>query len=182
MNGFFVQSVYDSNNNFNVFNLCIFSFLIYVIAVIDLRNLFIPNKLIVASLAIGFLNLLMISFNSGNYQPLLHNLLSCIIGFTFLELLIFVLFLFTGKYAFGSGDSKFYSVIGAWLGLKGLIVTVMISFYLGALFCLLGLLSKRLTRKDQIPFAPFISFAAYAVAIFGSDEIIDLFSSLNFFY
>ena len=53
-----------------------------------------------------------------------------------------------------------------------------VSIYLGGIFSLVGILLKKLNRKDKIPFAPFISISAYFVTLFGSQNIWNLFSRL----
>jgi len=189
LNEFFVSLIFivnglslGLNENINIENnlisLCIFSLLIYIIAVIDIQNLIIPNRVIVIGFCLAFLNGIIISFLKNDYYYLLNRLFTGILGFLSLEIIIFILFLITSKYAFGSGDSKFYALTGFWLGFNNLIAVFALSIYLGGIFCLFGILLNKLNRKDKIPFAPFISLSAYFVALFGSEKIWNIFSSL----
>ena len=178
VNGLILGLNENINIGSNLISLCIFSLLIYIIAIIDIQNLIIPNRVIVLGSCLAFLNGITISILKNNYYYLLDRLFSGILGFLFLEIIIFILFLITGKYAFGSGDSKFYGLIGFWLGLNNLVAVFVISIYLGGIFSLFGILLKKLKRKDKIPFAPFISLSAYFVALFGSENIWNLFSRL----
>ena len=170
------------NENINIGNnlisLSIFSLLIYIIAIIDIQNLIIPNRVIVLGTFFAFLNSITISILKNDYYYLLNRLFSGILGFLSLEIIIFILFLITSKYAFGSGDSKFYGLVGFWLGFKNLFAVFVLSIYLGGIFSLVGILLNKLNRKDKIPFAPFISLSAYFVALFGSENIWNLFSRL----
>ena len=163
----------------NLISLSIFSLLIYIIAIIDIKNLIIPNKVIVFGTCFAFLNAITISILKNDYYYLLNRLFSGILGFLFLEIIIFILFLITSKYAFGSGDSKFYGLVGFWLGFNNLVAVFAISIYLGGIFSMVGILLNKLNRKDKIPFAPFISLSAYFVALFGSENVWNLLSRLN---
>ena len=185
LNEFFVSLIFiinglneSTNIENNFISLCIFSLLIYIIAIIDIQNLMIPNKLILIGICLGFLNGIIISIFKNDYYFLLDRLFSGILGFLTLEIIIFILFLITRKYAFGSGDSKFYGLVGFWLGFKNLFAVFVFSIYLGGIFSLVGILLHKLNRKDKIPFAPFISLSAYFVALFGSENIWNLFSRL----
>ena len=171
------------NENINIGNnlisLSIFSLLIYIIAIIDIQNLIIPNRVIVLGTCFAFLNSITISILKNDYYYLLNRLFSGILGFLSLEIIIFILFLITNKYAFGSGDSKFYGLVGFWLGFNNLFAVFVLSIYLGGIFSLVGILLNKLNRKDKIPFAPFISLSAYFVALFGSENVWNLLSRLN---
>ena len=81
----------------------------------------------------SFLNAITISILENDYYYLLNRLFSGILGFLFLEIIIFILFLITSKYAFGSGDSKFYGLVGFWLGFNNLLAVFAISIYLGGI-------------------------------------------------
>ncbi len=169
------ENIYIENN---LISLCIFSLFLYVIAIIDIKYLIIPNKVLILGSCFAFLNGITISILRNDYYFLLNRIFSGILGFLSLEIIIFILFLITSKYAFGSGDSKFYALIGFWLGFNNLVAVFVFSIYLGGIFSLVGILLNKLNRKDKIPFGPFISLSAYFVALFGSENIWNIFSRL----
>ena len=68
-----------------------------------------------------------------------------------------------GKPALGLGDAKLAALLGAWLGLTGLGLSVMLSVFSGALFGVIGLLSGRLKRGQPFPFGPFLAGGGLAV-------------------
>lgn len=72
----------------------------------------------------------------------------------------------------GGGDVNLLAMIGAFLGWRLMLVSFV--FAIGASACLsLGLIATRvLTRKDQIPFGPFLALGA-VVTLFASDQVID---------
>ena len=174
-----INNSFSLNTDNNLISLSIFSLLIYIIAIIDIKNLIIPNMVIVLGTCFAFLNAIIISILKNDYYYFLNRIFSGILGFLFLEIIIFILFLITNKYAFGSGDSKFYGLVGFWLGFNNLVAVFAISIYLGGIFSMVGILLNKLNRKDKIPFAPFISLSAYFVALFGSENVWNLLSRLN---
>jgi leader peptidase (prepilin peptidase)/N-methyltransferase len=77
--------------------------------------------------------------------------------------------------ALGLGDVKLAFLLGLFVGYLGwghLVVAVLGAFILGGLVALVLLLTRRASRKDSIPFGPFMTTAAIVAVIFG-DAIID---------
>ena len=72
-----------------------------------------------------------------------------------------------GKPALGLGDAKLAALLGAWLGLMGLGISVMLAVFSGALFGIAGLLSGRLKRGQPFPFGPFLAGGGLAVWMAG---------------
>lgn len=70
----------------------------------------------------------------------------------------------------GGGDVNLVAMIGAFLGWRLMLVSFV--FAIGASACLsLGLIATRvLTRKDQIPFGPFLALGA-VVTLFADDRV-----------
>jgi len=73
----------------------------------------------------------------------------------------------SGKWM-GFGDAKLALGVGWFLGLSGGIVSIMLAFWIGALFSLiilalekLKLSQLKLTIKSEVPFAPFIILALF---------------------
>lgn len=71
----------------------------------------------------------------------------------------------------GDGDIKFVAVLGLWLGLEPTLLILFLAFVLGGLSSTLLLLFKLKTRKDFIPFAPFIAIAGFISALYGVELI-----------
>ena len=80
--------------------------------------------------------------------------------------------------AMGGGDIKLMAVLGLIFGVKGVLFISLFSFVLGAIISIVLLILKIKSRKDEIPFGPFISLAALIYIFFGK-EIIMLY--LNMF-
>ncbi len=170
--------IFSPNYILNLILLSIFSSFIFLLAIIDYENLKVPVRLLNIGLLIGLgVNLTLPFLESGlTFKWLgLYHICSALIGFFFLESIILLLYLLTGKYAFGSGDSRVFALIGAWLGFKYIFISFAISIYLGGLFSIVGLITKKIKRTDKIPFVPFIAIGAY-LSIFSGQKF--LFPSL----
>jgi len=82
------------------------------------------------------------------------------------------------KEAFGFGDVLLMGTTGLFLGSGKIIVAAIMPFYIALAAIIAGkLLGKKVKRKDEIPFGPFICMAAYITSIFGN-QITDFFGGI----
>ena len=132
---------------------------------IDIEHLKIPNKIIVFGIMINILFSYYVSFAESDYSYLFFRIIAAFLGYIGLEIIILIFFLFTNKYAFGGGDSKLFAYVGSFFGFNGLINTFFLSIYLCGLFCIFGILLKKLKKSDKIPFGPFIAFSSYLISL-----------------
>lgn len=72
----------------------------------------------------------------------------------------------------GDGDIKFAAALGMWLSWKCLLLALLLSFVCGGIGGLLLVLFKLKSRKDFIPFGPFIALSAFTIMLYGSEIII----------
>jgi leader peptidase (prepilin peptidase)/N-methyltransferase len=72
----------------------------------------------------------------------------------------------------GGGDIKFAATLGIWLGCKCLLLALLLSFVFGGIGGLSLLLFKLKSRKDFIPFGPFIALGALLSMLYSSEIII----------
>ena len=71
----------------------------------------------------------------------------------------------------GGGDIKLMGLLGLFLGWQLILLTILLSFIVGALISVILIVLKIKGRKDEIPFAPFISLAAIITLIYGEQII-----------
>lgn len=79
--------------------------------------------------------------------------------------------------AMGGGDVKYAALIGAFLGPGDALWAFLGSFFLGALFAIPMLASRKGGGKDPIPFGTFMAAAAVAVQFFGSQALLSPFEN-----
>jgi leader peptidase (prepilin peptidase)/N-methyltransferase len=77
----------------------------------------------------------------------------------------------------GGGDVNLLAMIGAFLGWRGALLSFFIGVVAGAVVSVALLAVGRLSRKDRIPFGPFLALGA-VVAVFAGDEVISWYGRL----
>jgi len=133
-----------------------------VITFIDLEYRIIPDVISLPGIVIGFL----VSFIAPEIQWT-NSILGILLGGGSLLLVAVVYEKITGSEGMGGGDVKLLAMIGAFLGWKGVLFTVMASSLFGtAIGGALMLLSGK-GRKLAIPFGPFLSVGAFVYLIWG---------------
>jgi len=71
----------------------------------------------------------------------------------------------------GLGDVKMLAMVGAFLGVQKVLLTIVLGSFMGTLVVVPLMLLRRLDSKSAIPFGPFLGVAALAAIFFG-DAII----------
>ena len=137
-----------------------------VVFLIDLRYKIIPDSIIIFGLL--YTTIISIMFIDINIMNRLY-------GFLFGFGLFLLIALVTN--AMGGGDIKLMGFLGLNFGLKGIIFITVSSFVIGAVISVGLLISKIATRKDYIPFGPFIAVAAL-IYIFWGEELINIYFNL----
>lgn len=167
LNGVFYVLVY-LKYGFNIESIlyCILCSVLIVVSMIDLKHKIIPDSLNIIGLIIGIIFIIL------DKSLLFYKLIGLGIGLgLFLAIAVVT-------NAMGGGDIKLMAVLGLIFGVKGVLFISLFSFVLGAIISIVLLILKIKSRKDEIPFGPFISFAALIYVFFGK-EIIMLY--LNMF-
>ena len=72
----------------------------------------------------------------------------------------------------GGGDVNLLAMIGAFLGWRQALLSFLLAVVTGACLSLILIALRVLSRKDRIPFGPFLALGA-VVALFGGDGLID---------
>jgi leader peptidase (prepilin peptidase)/N-methyltransferase len=73
----------------------------------------------------------------------------------------------TGKEGMGHGDFKLLAAMGAWVGLKGILPTILLSSLVGAIVGSIWLAAKGRDRATPIPFGPYLAVAGWIVFFWG---------------
>lgn len=140
--------------------------LLLPMVLIDLDQLWLPESLCRWGVVLGLVVTAIAGFSQGDgagRELLLWHLLAASAGLLGFEATSVLGQKALGKPALGLGDAKLAALLGAWLGLTGLGLSVMLSVFSGALFGVIGLLSGRLKRGQPFPFGPFLAGGGLAV-------------------
>ncbi|MEW6409594.1 MAG: prepilin peptidase [Nitrospirota bacterium] len=145
---------------------CIFISALIVITFIDLKHWIIPDRITLPGIAVGLVTastILPVGFKSS--------IIGAVLGGT----LFYLIAVFSG--GMGGGDVKLITMIGAFLGWKGMLITIFVGSLIGAVVGISLMIFKGFGRKSPIPFGPFLSLGAI-IALFFSDRIVRLYLHL----
>lgn len=163
----FVILFYRFGVGFDFLKYIVLTSILIVISFIDVENQIIPDLLIAAGLAWGTIFALM-----DKSCPVKGYFMGMIVGG---GLLFVIAFLSRG--GMGGGDVKLMAVIGLFMGWQFTLLTLFLAFVSGGIIGFLLVLSGKKTRKDAIPFAPFLSISAL-VTILAGQAIISCYLNL----
>lgn len=133
-----------------------------VVAGTDLSHKIIPNVITFPGIVLGLLS-------AATILPLglFEGLLGVVVGGGILWLLAWVSPYLFGKEGMGGGDIKLLAMIGAFLGWKPALMTIMVGSFLGSLVGVSLIAAKVIRREDYIPFGPFLVCGALVSLFFG---------------
>jgi leader peptidase (prepilin peptidase)/N-methyltransferase len=137
-----------------------------IIAFIDLNEQIVPDVISLPGIVIGFI----ISFFVP-YISFINSALGVVIGGGIILIIGLAGSVIFKKEAMGGGDVKLAAMIGAFLGWRYIIISLFLGFYLGALVGIFLILSKIKSRKDTVPFGPFIVLGSFITLLWGEKII-----------
>jgi leader peptidase (prepilin peptidase)/N-methyltransferase len=144
-----------------------------VITFIDLDHQIIPNSITYPGIPLG----VAASFFLPEVS-LKDSLLGLALGGGILWLVAVLFKWVRNKEGMGFGDVKLLAMIGAFLGWKAVLLTLVLSSFVGAV---VGYAALRLSGKDAgepIPFGPFLAMGA-VVYMLGGDELVNWYLALG---
>lgn len=126
------------------------------LALIDLDTLTLPNPLTQTGLVLGIL----FAAFTGGATGLFNSILGAVLGLWLFDTITTVGSLVMGQTAMGAGDAKLAAMIGAWLGWKLLLLSGFLACTLGALVGGGAIALRLISRRQPIPFGPFLALGA----------------------
>lgn len=171
----------------DLFMLLLFWFLMAVLVVIfvyDLYHMIIPDEMVLTLMAIAFLNEFYWLLMGSSVTEFAFNILAALIGSLFLFLLWYMS---EGRWI-GFGDVKLALPLGLLVGYAGVFSMLVLSFWIGAIIGILLLawqfiqkrgkphlrfLTRELTIKSAVPFAPFL-ISGFLMVFFLELDVVSL--------
>ncbi len=95
-----------------------------------------------------------------------HNWLYALYGMLFSGGLMGAIY-FLSRGGMGAGDVKLSFALGIWAAIPGSMVVLLLAFVMGGLVGVVLLATKLKTRKDPIPFGPYLCIAMYINLLYG---------------
>jgi leader peptidase (prepilin peptidase)/N-methyltransferase len=151
----------------------VLTWFLVALAFIDIDHQLLPDSLTFPLLWLGLL--LSLFAPAPGMAPIPVDMRSSIIGAIagYLSLwTVYHLFrLLTGKEGMGFGDFKLLAALGAWLGWRMLLPTVLIAAAVGAVAGIALLASRGQKRSTPIAFGPFLAAAGWLMLMFGRELV-----------
>ena len=102
-------------------------------------------------------------------------MLASLLGFTFFYLLSYVGKKIYNKPVIGGGDAKLSAMIGSWLGIQGLLISIWFAFISAGIFVIIGFIFKKIKKNQKIPFGVFLALSGLLVWYFGNEIFLEVF-------
>lgn len=141
---------------------------------IDLDHWILPDKITLPGILVGIgASAVNAWFTAGgdSLEPVLYGVLYSLAGFLvgggILWLVAWAYKLYSGIDGLGGGDIKFLAMVGAFLGVRGALATLVLSSFLGSFLGLLLIAFRGKKGGTAIQFGPFLALGALASFFFG---------------
>ena len=171
-------TIYDQQSFFiKIFFGSIFSTILIALAILDFKYFWLPRSLTLGGILFGItgslLNDLLNDYHQLNFST--NTIIASFLGFIFFYLLSYVGEKVFNKPVLGGGDAKLGALIGSWLGIQGLFITIWLAFISAGVFVIFGLILKRIKRNQKIPFGIFLALSGLLVWFFGNQIFLKVF-------
>lgn len=144
--------------DFNFVKYAVLICFLIVIGMIDFDTTDVYLKTTASGIIIGIIFIIITYFMHNNVLTFLYGGL---LGGGIIAAIILL------THGMGWGDAEICLLCGLYFGFKLSVVLMFFSFVFGGLIGILLIVLKKKSRKDYIPFGPFIAFAGIFTSIFG---------------
>lgn len=129
------------------------------LALIDLDTYLLPEALTRSGLVVALVWRLVVAWL---FDPSLFwgGIWGAVAGIWITESIGFVGTVLLRRPAIGGGDGKLLAMIGMWLGLPGVVLTLFLGSVIGLLGSVMLMARQRLGRSQPIPFGPYLALGA----------------------
>ncbi len=140
----------------------------YLVALsgIDFRTRLLPDQLTLPLLWLG-----MVAAVENLYVGQKAAILGAMAGYLSLWSVYWVFKQLTGKEGMGHGDFKLLAALGAWIGLSGVLPTILLSSLVGAVVGSIWLGVKGRDKATPIPFGPYLAVAGWISFMWGQQLV-----------
>lgn len=158
-------------NKISVALFIFFLLITWVLSLIDFKTLTLPDPLVFALLWVG---LIFATFKAtilpNTDITLTDSIYGAALGYLSLFIITFLFKKIRGQEAMGQGDFKLLAALGVFIGIKGVIFTIVVSSFIGVLTWVVYSILNKINKKEQsniIPFGPSLIFASWIFVLYG---------------
>jgi leader peptidase (prepilin peptidase)/N-methyltransferase len=151
----------------------VLTWFLVALAFIDIDHQLLPDSLTLPLLWLGLILSLFAPLAGGAPVPVAvrSSLIGAAAGYVSLWSVYHLFRLLTGKEGMGYGDFKLLAALGAWLGWRMLLPTVVVAAAVGAVIGIALLAARRQSRATPIAFGPFLAAAGWLMLMFGQELV-----------
>jgi leader peptidase (prepilin peptidase)/N-methyltransferase len=131
---------------------------------IDLDTMLLPDQLTLPALWIGLLASTQHLFVSPTDA-----IIGAALGYLSLWSIYWLFKLLTGKEGMGYGDFKLLAALGAFTGWQGLLLIILVSSMVGALFGIAIMIKQQQGKELAIPYGPYLAIAGWIALLYHQD-------------
>ena len=153
-----------------------FCFAMVLAFVLDMVFMIIPDTSVLLIFSCGIVKNIVAFSKNG----MVSSILGLIVGGLTFWIINYICEKITKKAGFGMGDIKLLTSLGLFFGLKGIIVVMLLSVGISAIFSIIFLVIKAIRKKEgeYIPFGPFIVISSFLVYIVSAERIVQIYYNL----
>ena len=134
------------------------------LSIIDSKSHRLPNRLVGWFVAVEILIMGITEWIASDFDRLLTAL-----GVAAATMISYVLLYLLSRGSLGMGDVKFAFPLGlcvGWYSANQWLVAIFVSFLIAGLVAVIGLVTKRMTRKSRLAFGPYMFLGTFLVCVF----------------
>ncbi len=161
----FVAVVYVTPPEPLLFARLIFVAILIALFGIDLEHQILPNSITLPGIAIGLI------FSAVAPPGVKDSVIGALLGAGILYAIAWGYYLWRREEGMGMGDVKMLAMIGAFLGWKAVLVTLVLSSFSGAIIGVILLSAQKGDMKFALPFGTFLALGALAAMFAGGPLI-----------
>jgi leader peptidase (prepilin peptidase)/N-methyltransferase len=145
----------------------LFGGLMIALALIDLEHFILPDRITLPGIALGLLAQPLVGWVGTGWAGIVRALIGAAVGAGVILAMNAVWLAVRGVQGFGYGDVKMLAMIGAFLGVRGVVVTLFLAALLGSLTGIALMARRRIQMQSKLPFGFFLSIGAIATLFWG---------------
>jgi leader peptidase (prepilin peptidase)/N-methyltransferase len=149
----------------------LFACALIVLFAIDLEHQILPNLITLPGIAAGLV------FSLAFPPGVLDAVIGAAIGGGVLWLIGEAYYRYSGQEGMGGGDVKMLAMVGAFLGWKLVLVTLIVSSFAGSILGILLIASRRGNMKQALPYGTFLAVGALFASLYG-ERVVDWYTGL----
>lgn len=134
------------------------------LSIVDFKSHRLPNQLVGWFTATQILIMGITGWMASDFARLLTAL-----GVAAATMISYVLLYLLSRGSLGMGDVKFAFPLGlcvGWYSTDQWLVAIFVSFLIAGLVAVIGLVTKRMTRKSRLAFGPYMFLGTFLVCVF----------------